>query len=151
MGTTQSTKESVNPTEPVVEKIEQKSPIILWSSFAFVLLQSICTALVAASGFRTAIGVGALAISSTSLSARFHQSEIRDPMLLLSVVGGAFDLIILWQVRRLRSRPAARWRQVPPSPRRLRMERIQLSFSLLTLLLVAAEMVAHRYLHGTFL
>ena len=136
---------------PVVEKLEERSAIVVWSSFGFVVLQSVCTALIAASGFRTLIGAGALALSSTNLLVRFHQSEIRDPMLLLATLGAVLDLIILWQVRRLRKRPASRWRQMPPSPRKLRMERIQFAFSIVTLVLVCVELLAHQHLHGAVL
>ena len=141
-----------NDAEPsAVEKLEDRSAMVVWSSFVFVVLQSVCTALLAASGFRTLIGAGALALSSTSLLVRFHQSEIRDPMLLLATLGALLDLVILWQVRRLRKRPSSRWRQVPSSAKKLRMERIQFAFSVFTLVLVCVEVIAHEHLHGTFL
>ena len=134
-----------------VEKLEERSAIVLWSSFAFAVLQSVCTALLAASGFRTLIGASALALSSTSLLVRFHQSAIRDPMLVLATLGALLDLVILWQVRRLRKRPASRWRLAPPGPGKLRMERIQFAFSVVTLALVGIELIGHHYLHGAVL
>ncbi len=133
-----------------VERIEKRSRILVWSSLVFALLQSICTALVALSGVRTLIGAAALTLSSTNVLLRFHQSPIRLPMLVLSVIGALIDLGVLWQVRRLRSRPSSQWRQKPVSPGRRRAETAQLILSVLTLLLVGAEMIAHKHLHGVF-
>ena len=71
-------------------------------------------------------------------------------MLLLSVLGALVDLGVLWQVRRLRRRGASKWRQQPVAAGKLRMERVQFVLSLAALALVAAELAAHKYLHGVF-
>jgi hypothetical protein len=53
------------------------------------------------------------------------------------------NLGVLWQVRRLRNRPAARWRALPLNGGALRKEDLQLWLSLATLAVVAVE----EYLH----
>lgn len=126
---------------------------LAWTSLAFALLQSICSFAIAAGNLRVFIGVGALlfaAVTSTPAQA-FHGEWVRLPMLLFSVVGALINLAVLWQVRRLRSRPAAQWR-TQPLPRRKRvMEALQFWLGLATLLLVALELVAHHRVHGVYL
>jgi hypothetical protein len=53
-------------------------------------------------------------------------------------------------VRRLRRRPSAQWRLRPLSPHKKRMEQWQIAISLMTVLLVVAELIAHKVIHGFF-
>jgi hypothetical protein len=131
---------------------ESTRTVIAWSSFGFALLQSICTAFVTLGGLRLALGISSLAISAGAGAAlgRFHASWIRLPMLGLALVGSLANLAVLWQVRRLRSRPASRWRQAPVTRHRLRMERLQLALAGATLILIAVEEYLHVTLHHTF-
>jgi len=119
--------------------------VIAWSSFFFALLQSVCTFFAALDGLRLAIGIGSLAVSAGVGTAmdRFHQDWIRIPMMGLALAGSMLNLVILAQVRRLRNRPASQWRRIPLSPRKLRMERVQIFLSLATLVLIGVE----EYLH----
>ena len=119
--------------------------VIVWSSFFFAVLQSICTFFAAVDGLRLVIGVGSLAVSAGIGTAmdRFHQDWIRVPMMLLALLGSSLNLVILMQIRHLRNRPASRWRQRPLSPSRIRMERAQMALSLATLVLIGVE----EYLH----
>lgn len=121
---------------------------IAWSSFFFALLQSICTIFAAANGLRVVIGLGAVVISASvgAMMDRFHTDALRVPMISLALVGSLLNLAILAQVRRLRGRSASQWRQQLPSPRKLRMERLQIVLSVATLVLVAVE----EYLHVDF-
>jgi hypothetical protein len=119
--------------------------VIGWSSFFFAVLQSICTFFVAVDGLRLVIGAGSLAVSvgiGTAMD-RFHQNWIRVPMMALALLGACLNLVILTQMRYLRNRPASQWRQTPLSPKRIRMERIQIALSLATLVLIGIE----EYLH----
>jgi hypothetical protein len=118
---------------------------IAWSSLAFAVLQSVCTFFAAMNGLRVGIGLGSLALAASTTSAidRFHNSWMRVPMIVLAVLGSILNLIVLWQIRRLRNLPAAQWRQAPPKPRKLRSERLQLVLSILTLILVALEERQH--------
>jgi TRAP-type C4-dicarboxylate transport system permease small subunit len=96
--------------------------IVNWSSLLFALLQSACSALIAISGLRVAIGLGSLAAAAgINAPARgFHRDAIRIPMMALSLAGALITLYILWHIRRLRNRPAARWRVKPLTARQIK-------------------------------
>lgn len=123
--------------------------VIAWSSFFFSLLQSLCTFFATVNGLRLAIGIGALAVSSSIGAAIrwFHSDLIRLPMVVLALIGSLLNLVVLWQVRRLRSRPAAQWRQTPVSAGKIRMERVQLVLSIATLILLGIEEYWHLTWH----
>lgn len=120
-----------------------------WSGFAFAILQSACTAVIAISGFRVAIGLSALAAAAgIHAPARgFHQDAIRIPMMVLALIGALINLYVIWKIRRLRNKPAAQWRVQPVSKKKLNSERFQIALSILTLLLLAAEWITHPMVH----
>ena len=120
-----------------------------WSSFAFAILQSACTAVIAISGLRVAIGLSALAAAAgIHAPARgFHQDAIRIPMMALAFFGAVLNLYVIWKVRRLRGRPGAQWRVQPVSKKKLNSERLQIALAILTLLLLAAEWITHPMVH----
>lgn len=124
---------------------EKTRGVIAWSSFFFALLQSICTFFAAVSGLRLLIGLSSLAISAgaATMLDRFHADRFRVPMIVLALLGSLLNLVVLAQIRRLRNRPASQWRQTPPSPRAIRMERLQLALSVATLILIAVEEFLH--------
>lgn len=140
--------ERVALTEVVPGEESRVSGALAWSSFAFAALQSICGAVVAIDGFRVAIGVGALVMTSGAGAAvsRFHGDLFRIPMLAVALVGSLVNIGILIHVRRLRNRPAAQWRRVSRSPHQVRMERLQWALSIAALVLIAIE----EYLHFGF-
>lgn len=116
------------------------------SSFLFAFLQAICPALVAIGAVRTLLGIGALAAATTMLRA-WHTDAIRIPMMLLAALGGALNLFVIWQMRRLRSRPAAQWRVTPLAPGKLRSERWQIVLAILTFVCLAVEETMHWFTH----
>jgi MFS family permease len=118
-------------------------------TFLFALLQALCPAVIALSGLRVLIGIGALAAAAgTDAAPRgFHQDLIRIPMMLLALAGAVLNLFVIWQIRRLRNRPAAQWRLSPVPPAKLRSERLQIVLSLLTFVLLAAEWLTHPMIH----
>lgn len=120
-----------------------------WSSLVFAILQSACTAVIAISGLRVAIGLSALAAAAgIHAPARgFHQDAIRIPMMSLAFLGAVINLYVIGKVRRLRNKPAAQWRMQPVSKKKLNSERFQIVLSILTLLLLAAEWVTHPMVH----
>lgn len=120
-----------------------------WSGVVFAVLQSACTAVIAVSGLRVAIGLSALAAATgIHASARgFHQDAIRIPMMALALLGSLINLYVIWKVRRLRNKPAAQWRTQPVSKKKLNAERFQIALALLTLLLLAAEWITHPMVH----
>lgn len=122
--------------------------LINWSSFFFAVLQSVCSVFIALGSVRLLIGIGAFAAASGALklAERMHIDAIRIPMMLLALAGSLLNLIVLWQVWRLRRRSASAWRQQPVSKQKKVSEWFQLALSVVTLLLLAGEFVAHRIL-----
>ena len=122
-----------------------QSKWIGWSSFFFAVVQSVCSAFVALSGLRILIGAAALgsALGLLKIADRIHVNSIRIPMMLLALGGSVFNLIAIWQVRRLRARPASAWRQKSIANQKINSERLQLALSILTLVLLAVEYFFH--------
>ena len=80
-----------------------------WSGFFLAFIQSVCSAFLALHGVRFLIGVGAVVLASSAwkLAEQLHVNAIRVPMMLVALVASTLNLAALWQVRRLRARPAA--------------------------------------------
>jgi hypothetical protein len=115
----------------------------------FIVLQSVCTLIMALSGVRLIIGLGALAAVAAGAQASatgFHQDAIRIPMMALAVLGSCINLYMIWRIRSLRNRPSAQWRQRPITRRRLWGERAQITLAVITLFLVLAEFFSHHYI-----
>lgn len=141
-------KESVATLAPRWQRIADEQGarnVIAWSSLLFAVLQSICTFFAALDGLRLGLGLTSLVLAASTAAAidRFHVDWLRIPMISLAVTGSLINLAILWQIRRLRKQPAARWRQSAPAPRKLRMERLQLILSIATLILIGFEERQH--------
>lgn len=117
----------------------------------FAILQSLCTAVLALSGMRVAIGLTALAAASGIYApARgFHQDAIRIPMLAAGALGAAVNLAVLFRVWRLRARPSAHWRRRALSAKEKRSEQLQAALAILTLVLVGLECWTHPMVHRT--
>lgn len=122
-----------------------------WSGFFLAFIQSVCSAFLALHGIRFLIGIGAVVLASSAwrLAERLHVDAIRVPMMVIALAGALVNLVALWQVRRLRARPASAWRQQPLTASKRASETLQLVLSLATLVLLAAEWIAHFHLKGT--
>ncbi len=120
-----------------------------FGTFLMALLQALCPAVIAFSAVRVAIGLGALAAAAGSDAAPtgWHQDLIRIPMMFIALAGAGLNLFVIWQIRRLRARPASQWRVSPVSTKKLRSERAQVALSLLTFALLAAEWLTHAQIH----
>ena len=138
---------------PAPKRQRQGPWLIGLTSFIFVLLQSACTAVIALSGLRLLIGVGSLAAASLIPGFIFsiHTDKIRIPMMAIAVLGSVLNLYVVWRIRSLRARPTSQWRAQPVTAKQRRSETIQIVLSILTLLLVVAEALAHHVLHGSIL
>lgn len=123
---------------------------LAWSSFAFAVLQSICTFFAAANGLRLAIGVGSIVLSAGAgaMVRGFHADALRIPMVVFALLGSIINLAVLGQIRRLRNRGSAQWRQRPLSAHKRRMERTQFALAIVSLVLVAVEEALHLHFHG---
>src|ERR1700722_1591392 len=119
-------------------------------ALGFILLQSACTAVMAVSGVRVIIGLGALAAASglNRPATGFHSDAIRIPMMAIAVIGSLLNLYVIWRIRSLRSRPSAQWRTTPVTPKQKRAEAFQIVLAIITLALVAAEWITHRIVHN---
>jgi len=152
-----ATEQVQNPQNSSMEGAETSRPkkpavnakFLNWSGIVFALLQSACTAVIAISGLRVAIGLSALAAAAGihAPAHGFHQDAIRIPMMVLALLGAVLNLYVVGKVRRLRSRPASQWRQQPVTKKKLNSERFQIALSVLTLLLLAAEWITHPFIH----
>lgn len=128
----------------------RRSWMIGFTSFFFILLQSACTAVMAISGVRVAIGLGSLAAAAGlgKPASGFHGDAIRIPMMMVAVGGSLINLYVIWRIRALRSRPAAQWRSVPVTVKQRRSELLQIVLSVISLVLVLAEWATHRLVHN---
>ena len=100
------------------------------------------------SGISTALRLSTVAAASAAGPATgFHANRLRIPMLTLAGMGAVVNLFLYWNAERMRRNPAARWR-TRPLTRKERLEKwFQLGASVLTLLLIAAELLAHPLFH----
>lgn len=115
----------------------------------FAILQSACTAVIAISGVRVAIGLSALAAAAGihAPAHGFHQDAIRIPMMVFALLGSLINLFVIWKIRKLRSNPASQWRQKAVTAKKLNSERLQIALSILTLVLLTAEWITHPMVH----
>jgi len=117
-----------------------------WSSLFLAMVQSVCTIFVALSGLRLLLGAatfGAALGVMKFADEKIHVDAVRIPMVVFALVGAVFNLVALWQVRRLRGRAASAWRQKTVSRSKFASEGVQLALSALTLILLAVESFYH--------
>jgi hypothetical protein len=132
------------------QNLTSRSWIVGLTSFLFILLQSACTAVMAISGVRVIIGLGALAAAAglNRPASGFHADAIRIPMMAIALIGSFINLYVIWRIRSLRSRPSSQWRTTPATPKQKRAEAFQIVLAVLTLALVVAEWITHRIVHN---
>lgn len=137
------------PAEGRAESLASRLKLLGWSGIVFAILQSACTAVIAISGLRVAIGFSALAAAAGvhAPAKGFHQDAIRIPMMLFALVGSLLNLFVVWKIRNLRGKRASQWRQKPLPKKKRDSERLQITLSILTLVLLAAEWMTHPMIH----
>ncbi|MGA7459721.1 MAG: hypothetical protein WBW69_05820 [Candidatus Korobacteraceae bacterium] len=105
-------------------------------------------AAVGLSGIRVALGLTSLLAAGASGPAHgWHREGIRVPLLTIGAVGALISLLLLWNEERMRRNPSAAWRIKPLTVKQRRARRWQLVLAILTLLLVAAEVITHPWFH----
>lgn len=137
------------PSAPAAPQ-SKRTWIVTATSFIFIVLQSACTAVIAISGVRVAIGLSALAEATFGIHAPasgFHRDSIRIPMMIAATLGSLINLYVIWRIRSLRARPSSQWRVQPVTSRQRLSEGLQIFLAVLTLILVAAEWITHPMVH----
>ena len=135
---------------PVDGSASRKTWLVSAISFIFILLQSACTAVIAISGVRVAIGLSALVEATIGIHGPahgFHRDAIRIPMMVAATLGSLLNFYVIWRIRSLRSRPSSQWRVRAVTPGQRRSEVFQIVLAVLTLALVAAEWLTHSMVH----
>ena len=122
--------------------------LLTWGSLALAAAESLCVAAVGLSGVRVALGfTSLLAAGASGPATGWHREALRIPLLTLGAVGALLSLLLLWNEEKLRRNPAATWRIRPMTPKQRRRRWLQLALAILTLLLVAAELITHPWFH----
>ncbi len=125
--------------------------LLVWGSLALATAESLCVAAVGLSGMRVVLGLTSLLAAGAGGPARgLHREAIRIPLLTVGAIGAMISLLLLWNEERLRRNPAAAWRMRPLTPKQRRRRWLQLGAAILTLLLVAAELITHPWFHREF-
>ncbi len=125
--------------------------LLTWGSLALAAAESLCVAAVGLSGVRVALGLTSLLAAGASGPAHgWHREGIRIPLLTIGVIGALISLLLLWNEERLRRNPSAAWRIRPLTPQQRRSRWFQLAVAILTLVLVAAELITHPWFHHEF-
>ena len=137
-----------HPAESEPQRQSAGRWLLTWGSLALAAAESLCVAAVGLSGVRVALGLTSLlAAGAAGPATGWHREAIRIPLLTLGAVGGLLSLLLLWNEERLRRNPAAAWRIRPLTPQQRRRRWLQLVLAILTLLLVAAELITHPWFH----
>jgi hypothetical protein len=143
--------QSVNSSHPENSSSRPSRWLLTWGSLALAAAESICVAAVGLSGVRVALGMTSLLAAGAAGPARgFHREAIRLPLLTVGAIGAVISLLLLWNEERLRRNPASAWRIRPLTPAQRRRRWFQLGAAVLTLLLVALELITHGWFHREF-
>ncbi len=147
--TTEATPHDAPRDSASAATLSSRLKVLGWSGIVFAILQSACTAVIAISGVRVALGLSALAAAAGihAPAKGFHQDAIRIPMMLFALFGSLINLFVIWKIRSLRSKPASQWRQKPVTTKQKNSERLQIAVSILSLVLLAAEWITHPMIH----
>jgi hypothetical protein len=117
-------------------------------SLGLAIIQGVCATAVFVSGISTVLGLSTLvAATAAGPATGLHANRFRIPMLALAGLGAVVNLALLWNAERMRRNPAARWRMRPLTRKERWEKRIQFAASILTLLLIAGELLAHPMFH----
>jgi hypothetical protein len=124
---------------------------LTWGTLVLAAAESLCVAAVGLSGLRVALGLSSLLAAGAGGPAHgWHREAIRIPLLTIGAVGALLSLLLLWNEEKLRRNPSAAWRMKPLTPEQRRVRWFQLIAAVVTLLLVAAELITHSWFHKEF-
>src|SRR5258707_15049542 len=96
------TSRSANPAPVSAEEpVTRRTWLVSMTSLIFIVLQSACTAVIAISGLRVAIGLSALAEATIGIHAPaggYHRDGIRIPMMIAATIGSLINLYLIWRI-----------------------------------------------------
>jgi len=143
-----SSKISSKLDNAAAERTGWASTLLSWGSFALAVAESVCVAMVGLSGVRVLFGLSSLIAATAGEPAQgFHRNGLRIPFLVAGTVGALLSLLLVWNEERIRRNPSAAWRMRPLTAQQKRRRRWQVFLAVLTLLLVALELVTHPWFH----
>ncbi len=142
-----------NPTlvgdPPIAANRQKLRSLLAWCPIVATATQVVpCAFFIALSGYR--IAIGGLAVFAATCARPFeyyHQPTIRFTFYAIAIALSVLNLTMYFYARRQRLAPAARWRMRPLPARERFTQRIQLYSSLITLAMIAGDVLNH-HLHG---
>ena len=141
-------EQNLESTDFVESPPKQTHALLAWGSLALAAAESLCVAAVGLSGIRVALGLTSLLAAGAAGPAQgFHRNALRIPFLAAGAIGACLTLLLLWNEERLRKNPAAAWRIRPLTKSQRRRRWFNVTVAIVTLLLVAAEIITHSWFH----
>jgi len=115
------------------------------ASITTSLIQGLCLFAVGINWAKVAFGVTSVAASGGS--SFIHSDPIRYTLRYLSAILATATLWVIWNGWRLRNRGSARWRKVPLTRGEKWNIAVGLGSSILSCVLIVAEVFAHQKMH----
>jgi len=139
---------ATQPTSfPPVDRPNPASSVRLsLASIMSSLIQGLCLFAVGANWAKVALGVNSVAASGGSPF--IHSDPVRYALRSLSAILATATLWVIWNGWRLRNRGSARWRMVPLTLGEKWNIAIGLGSSILSWVLIVAEVFAHQKMHS---
>jgi len=138
----------MNANQETFSRSKYGALLLAWGSLALAAAESLCVMAVGLSGLRVAVGLSSLIAATAGGPAQgFHRNGLRIPFLAVGTVGALLSLLLLWNEERIRRNPSAAWRVRPLTRQHRRRRWLQLGLAVLTLLLVAVELITHPWFH----
>src|SRR5262249_23939931 len=116
-----------------------------FAALASAVIQGICTFAVAVSAARLFLGVAS--VTTAGGSSLIHSDPVRFALRYVSAFLATATLWVIWNGWRLRNRGSARWRRVPLTSGEKWNIVIGLTSSILSWVLIVAEVFAHQKMH----
>jgi hypothetical protein len=130
------------------ERSKLATALLAWGSLALAAAESLCIMAVGLSGVRVVLGLSStLAAFGGGPAQGFHRNGLRIPFLVVGTIGALLSLLLLWNEEKIRRNPSAAWRVRPLTKQQRRRRWLQIILAVVTLLLVAGEVITHPWFH----
>jgi len=141
-----SMEQEAPSTTEAEETHDRRMTVIGLSALGMAAIEAVCSFLILVNGVATILGLGAITVAGGIVA--LHAESIRYPLLALATLGAMLNLFGQFNAMRLRNDPAAAWRKRSLTKKQKRRDTLVFTMSIVTLLLVASELLAHWHLHG---